>query len=43
MHISRNLATHAYDVSTAREIIEKIRMEYFCLFKELKARLEKEL
>ena len=42
MHASRNLTSHTYDEDTADEIIEKVRIEYFDLLKNLKNRLEEE-
>jgi nucleotidyltransferase substrate binding protein (TIGR01987 family) len=42
MHNSRNLTSHTYDKETADEIIQKIRENYFGLFKELKIKLEEE-
>ena len=43
MHASRNLTSHTYDKTTAEEIIKAIRNDYFDLFRELQARLEKEI
>jgi nucleotidyltransferase substrate binding protein (TIGR01987 family) len=43
MHQSRNLTSHTYEETTAKEIIEKIRVVYFDLFKDLKEKLEKEM
>lgn len=43
MHASRNLTSHTYDKETAEEIVNAIRDEYFDLFRELQARLEKEI
>ncbi len=42
MHASRNLTSHTYNEDTADEIIEKVRIEYFDLLKNLKNRLEEE-
>lgn len=42
MHNSRNLTSHTYNEETAQEIINKIRAEYFDLFKALHLRLEEE-
>ena len=43
MNASRNLTSHTYDKETAEEIVKDIRDEYFDLFRELQARLEKEI
>jgi len=43
MNASRNLTSHTYDKETAEEIVKAIRDEYFDLFRELQARLEKEI
>ncbi|MBF0299396.1 MAG: nucleotidyltransferase substrate binding protein [Oligoflexia bacterium] len=37
---SRNLTTHTYDETMAKEIIEKIRNKYFILFKDLNSKLD---
>jgi len=42
MHFSRNLTSHTYNQETADEIVEKIKVEYFDLFRKLKERLEQE-
>ena len=43
MHNSRNLTSHSYDKETADEIVDKIRKEYFELFRQFKIRLESDL
>ena len=43
MHISRNLTAHAYDKTTAEEIIESIRTEYYFLLNSLQERLSEEM
>ena len=43
MHASINLTSHTYDKETAEEIVKVIRDEYVDLFRELQARLEKEI
>lgn len=42
MLISRNLTGHTYNQETADEILEKIRTEYFGLFRSLMKKLEEE-
>jgi len=39
MMISRNSLSHMYDKSISREIYEKIKNEYMCLFEELQNRI----
>ncbi len=42
MHTSRNLTSHTYDQETAEEIVEKIKAEYYNLFKTLHKKLSEE-
>ncbi len=42
MQKSRNLTSHAYQEETAKEVLGKIRADYYDLFATLKQRLEKE-
>jgi len=43
MHNSRNLTSHNYDQTTANEVIESIRNEYYFLLNSLQVRLSEEI
>ncbi len=43
MHNSRNLTAHTYDQTTANEVIDSIRTEYYFLFNSLQERLTEEM
>lgn len=43
MHNSRNLTSHTYDQTTAKEVIESIRNEYYFLLNSLQERLNDEI
>jgi len=43
MHNSRNLTAHTYDQTTANEVIDSIRTEYYFLLNSLQERLTEEM
>ena len=43
MHNSRNLTSHTYDQTTAKEVIESIRYEYYFLLNSLQEKLNEEI
>ena len=43
MHNSRNLTFHTYNQTTANEVIESIRNEYYFLLNSLQVRLSEEI